>query len=297
MKNMGNADRIIRLFVAAAVLILSFFWLGGILSYIGYVFSAIMFLTAVSGFCPLYKPLGICTLKDSSKKMSTRSMTVIIAVLAGFIIGAGIGSNALTQRLFIKDFNAMNNYYKQALFLTGQNSREKAVENFNLWLKEFSLFSAKYEAYKPMVIRGDALWKSDLERVAEIIKNNEPVVREGDLKQAHLDLEKVRLIFQELFKRNGFSMLSLALVDFHEAMETMLDAANAKNSDKVKFVYSLADDKLKAVEETLNDEEIQAIRKNLNDLLDLAKQGKLDALPAKADELKKSFVKVYLKRG
>jgi hypothetical protein len=297
MKNMGTADRIIRLFIASAVLVLSFFWLGGILSYIGYVIAAIMFLTAVSGFCPLYKPFGICTLKDLSKKTSARSLTIIFAVLAGFLIATGAASHLITQKLFIKDFNAMNNYYKQALFLTGQDNREKAVENFDRWFKEYSLFAEKYTAYKPLAIRGDSLWKSDVERVFDIIKKNETVVREGELKKVHLELEKVRLIFQEMFKRNGFSMLSLALVDFHEAMETLLDAANAKSQDKVKAVYTQADEKLKAVEQTVNDPEIQTIRKNLDELLNLAVSGKLDALPAKAEELKKSFVKVYLQRG
>ena len=57
-------------------------------------------------------------------------------------------------------------------------------------------------------------------------------VKTGDLQQAHLDLEKVRPVFQQLFKRNGFSMLAVALVDFHDSMELILDSANAKNAEK-----------------------------------------------------------------
>ena len=51
------------------------------------------------------------------------------------------------------------------------------------------------------------------------------------------------------------------------------------------------------IEKEANDAEIQAIRINLEAILKLAKDGKLDALPVKATELKSSFVKVYLKRG
>ena len=58
------------------------------------------------------------------------------------------------------------------------------------------------------------------------------MVHTGDLHEAHLELEKVRPVFQEMFKRNGFSLLSVALVDFHDAMEVMLDAANAKDQGR-----------------------------------------------------------------
>jgi type IV secretory pathway VirJ component len=85
-------------------------------------------------------------------------------------------------------------------------------------------------------------------------------VRTGDLHAAHLDLEKVRPVFQEMFKRNGFSMLSIALVDFHDAMELAMDAANAKNASKVIELYTPISEKLKAVEAEANDAEIQTIR-------------------------------------
>jgi 2-oxo-4-hydroxy-4-carboxy--5-ureidoimidazoline (OHCU) decarboxylase len=123
------------------------------------------------------------------------------------------------------------------------------------------------------------------------------LVRTGDLHQAHLDLEKVRPVFQEMFKRNGFSMLAVALVDFHDAMELVLDAANQKDPAKLIGLYPQVSDKLKAVEAETNDAEIQDIRKNLDELLAMAKEARIDTLPAKGDVLKSSFVKVYLKRG
>ena len=129
--------------------------------------------------------------------------------------------------------------------------------------------------------------------VAEV----EPLVRTGDLHQAHLDLEKVRPVFQDMFKRNGFSLLAVALVDFHDAMELMLDAANARDEAKLVALYPQVSDKLAAVEAETNDAEIQAIRANLDGLLAMAKAARKDDLPRQADTLKSSFVKVYLKRG
>ena len=125
----------------------------------------------------------------------------------------------------------------------------------------------------------------------------EGLVRTGDLHSAHLDLEKIRPVFQDMFKRNGFSMLAIALVDFHDAMELALDAANTKNSSKVIELYTPISEKLKVVEAEANDAEIQTIRRHLDALLALANEAKSDQLPAKGEELKSSFVKVYLKRG
>ena len=100
-----------------------------------------------------------------------------------------------------------------------------------------------------------------------------------------------------MFKRNGFSMLSVALVDFHDDMERLLDAAGARDAGKLTALYAAASDKLKAVEAEANDEEVAAIRKNLDELNELAKASQSDALAEKADELKASFIKVYLTRG
>ncbi|MBK9714798.1 MAG: hypothetical protein IPO81_26380 [Kouleothrix sp.] len=92
-------------------------------------------------------------------------------------------------------------------------------------------------------------------------------------------------------------MLSISLVDFHDAMELILDPANAKDAQQVIAIYPQVSEKLRAVEAEANDAEIQAIRANLDGLLSLARSGALDALPAQAGTLKSSFVKVYLVRG
>ena len=92
-------------------------------------------------------------------------------------------------------------------------------------------------------------------------------------------------------------MLSIGLVDFHDAMEQILDPANAKDAQQVIAIYPQVSEKLGAVEAEANDAEIQSIRTNLDELRSLAERGAADALPAQAGTLKGSFVKVYLVRG
>jgi hypothetical protein len=92
-------------------------------------------------------------------------------------------------------------------------------------------------------------------------------------------------------------MLAVYLVDFHDAMEKIIDRADAKDASGLVAVYAEVDIKLKEVEAVANDEEIQLIRRNLDEIYVMAQQNKSGDLSAKAAELKSSFVKVYLQRG
>lgn len=66
---MGNADRIIRVIVAAIFTTLYFSdIITGTLGVVLVVLSVVFVLTSAVGFCPLYVPLGLSTLR---KKMQS----------------------------------------------------------------------------------------------------------------------------------------------------------------------------------------------------------------------------------
>jgi hypothetical protein len=283
-----------------ALLELGYFWLAGAWQIGVFVVGVVLLITALVRFCPLYSLLGLRT--GSTKSLKTAAPGKTLPVLAGValvavLVGGSYGSHFMTRKLFLEDFNAMNDHYKQTLFLTGKNERAKATEKYDLLLPAFARFRAKYSAYRPYALKNDTQLSSDLVAVQGMLAGVNEQVRTGDLQQAHLALEKVRPVFQQMFKRNGFSMLSVALVDFHDDMELMLEAATSKNADKLVALYPQVSDKLKAIEAEANDSEIQTIRKNLDALRTQADAKALDALPAAGDALKTSFVKVYLKRG
>lgn len=191
----------------------------------------------------------------------------------------------------------MNKYYKQTLFDTGKEKRAESISNYNSLIKEYKIFLDKYTTYHPYSLSTDKNLNSDLENQFIVINSLKEKVNTGNLKEAHLSFEKIRPIFQDILKRNWFSMLAVSLVDFHDVMENVIEAADSKDSKWVINSYTEADIKLKAVEEVANDLEIQTIRKNLDEVKNLAEQNKIDTISAKAAELKSSFVKVYLKRG
>ncbi|EGD41057.1 DUF2892 domain-containing protein [Nocardioides sp. NPDC057767] len=70
--NMGRADRSIRLFVIAPVLVVAGIILGplGALSLIFYALAAVMAATSAVGTCPLYLPFGIRTLGRAGRSPS-----------------------------------------------------------------------------------------------------------------------------------------------------------------------------------------------------------------------------------
>ena len=297
MTNIRSIDRFLRIVLGVALLQLGYFWLASPWSWLAYAAAVIMFVTAALRFCPIYKLFGLKPAAADGKPIGALGIGLAAIVLVALIGGGSYASAFLTRKFFLEDFNAMNHFYKQTLFLTGKEQRPEAVANLDQLKPAFAAFTAKYSTYRPYDLKGDKQLESDFATVGKILTDVEPLVRSGDLHQAHLDLEKVRPVFQDVFKRNGFSMLAVALVDFHDAMELILTAANDRDTAKIGTLYPEISDKLNVVEAEANDDEIKAIRTALEDVLSTAKAAQLEALPAKGDTLKTSFVKVYLKRG
>jgi len=67
-KNMGAADRIIRLIVAAIIAVLYFTdVINGVLAIVLLVLAGVFVLTSFVSFCPLYLPFGLSTCKDKKE--------------------------------------------------------------------------------------------------------------------------------------------------------------------------------------------------------------------------------------
>jgi len=66
-KNMGAADRLIRILIAVVIAFLYFTdRIGGVLAIILGVIAVVFLLTSLVGSCPGYFPLGISTRKKTS---------------------------------------------------------------------------------------------------------------------------------------------------------------------------------------------------------------------------------------
>ena len=295
-QNENLTDRLLRGLLASLLLVGGYYWFGGAVQIIFYVLGAVMLFTAATGFCALYTIFGIDTNKIFSEPSKVMIWTISALILVTLFAGS-YASSFFTRKLFVEDFNAMNNNYKQTLFNTGQNKRPESITNYEKLVASFSNFQAKYKASKPVVIRSDGKFDTDLEKIGGQIAAAKDDIASGDLPTLHKELEPIRTEFQDILKRNNFSMLGMALSDFHDVMEVSVEAGNAKDANTVISAYADVDAKLKIVEEMANDSEIQVIRANLETLTTSAKNNKLEDLPKQGADLKSSFIKVYLKRG
>ncbi len=293
--NIGTIDRIIRMTTAGMLAILSWYWLAQPWAMISYIVAIIIAITALIRWCPAYIPLSINT---TPRKEPSKVIIISVAIGVMILLIAGVyASDVFSKKLFIEDFNAVNAPYKQALFQTGQGNRIAAIANYDAFAVAMNSFEKKYSSYRPPAIKSDEIFSSDLFTIQTIIAANKELVYSGNLTNAHIQLEKIRPIFNEMLRRNDLSLLSVLLVDFHDSMEVVIDAANAKDAKLVIEAYAVSDSRLKAVEAELNDTGVQNIRKQLDATRDLASKDDLSSLPAQASVLKTSYVKVYLVKG
>lgn len=296
-KNVGVLDRVIRLFLSEVFFLLAFFWTYGTLQIVLYVLAFVMLITSLVRFCGLYTFFKVNTCRVNEKAVSKVTIGFSLLMFIVIVVAGSYYSAFFTKKLFLEDYNRMNQYYKQTLFFTGQNNRTEAMSNYTNLLKEYGIFYQKYSKYHPYVIRGDSKFTTDIATVKDLITSLQNNVTSGDLPATHKEFEAIRPIFQDILKRNSFSMLAVYLVDFHDAMEKVIAGADSKDASQVIAVYKEVSDKLKAVEDVANDGEIQTIRQKLEQVVASAKSGNVEVLKAQGAELKSSFVKVYLKRG
>jgi hypothetical protein len=68
-KNIGTADRIVRILIAVVLAVLFFTKVvTGITGIILLVLAAVLILTSIVSFCPIYFPFGLSTRKAEVKK-------------------------------------------------------------------------------------------------------------------------------------------------------------------------------------------------------------------------------------
>ncbi|MFC1623410.1 DUF2892 domain-containing protein [Patescibacteria group bacterium] len=68
MKNESKSDRLLRVVLGAVFIMLAYTQLEGGLMIIGYIIGIILLVTAATGFCAIYKLLGINTHHEGTEQ-------------------------------------------------------------------------------------------------------------------------------------------------------------------------------------------------------------------------------------
>ncbi|MFA5916956.1 MAG: DUF2892 domain-containing protein [Candidatus Gracilibacteria bacterium] len=291
-KNVGTNDKLIRIFLSLIFIVLGYFWTYGFVQIVLLILALVLIVTTIFSYCPLY---GIIKINTQNYKAKKTYLYIFIGVII-LSLGAGIyASIFFTKKFFLEDFATINNDYKQLLFDSGKLKREESIKYYESFLKVYDNFEKKYSQYKPFVLKSDKELNKNLLEIRDILTKSKDLIYTGDLSVAHKNFEEVRTIFQNILKRNNFSMLNIALVDFHDVMEVLIDASDKKDLQKIIATYPEADTKLKDVENYLsNNADVKIIRANLENLVNNAKENTGADLSKLAQDLKASFIKVYL---
>lgn len=132
--------------------------------------------------------------------------------------------------------------YIPALAYTSDEKLQPARAAMKTLTNEWQTFREKYRTDT----RSDKQWSSDFDKVDGYIRAAEKIVASGkNLKDAHEELEHIRIVFMHLRERNGLEYYIDHLTRFHEPMEQIVLAAKGKT------------------EKTLSEENIRQIRETL----------------------------------
>ncbi len=290
--NEGSLDRLLRVLLSVIIVSGAYYWLSGTLQIVLYVLGVILLGTAFTGYCALYTLAGI----DTLQKRSGRVLTILLLALIGITaVALPVASAFFTKKLFLEDYNAMYSPYKQALFATG-NTPTEGPAAFETFTAAFQKFQTRYAAYRPSFLKGDEALATDLTHIQQIIQVTKPMIQEGQMSSAHTSLEQIRPIVNELLRRNNLSPLSVALVDFHDAMEQVYNPAVASDLAGVLQALPNTEEKLREVEALSQEAGIKTIRDALDRVREAANKGDASATAENAKALKSAYVQVYIQQ-
>jgi len=229
----------------------------------------------------------------------------IVAILIAVVLVVVLGNVFLKHKAhenFYSDYNDMNEFYKKVLYATGQE-KEESYELMNNFEKSFDEFKFNYEKNPIDDIKDVKGFENSLNLMSDHINKARVNLDNGNLKDAHVDLEFIRNEWQRVFDSNQISMLGVLMTDFHDKMEIAIDS-DGKSIDEMNNLCVELDKSWIKVEnakvdfsgDELNDFslKVQEERANIDDFCSNLESDNLDEL---GSIMKKDFISVYLKYG
>lgn len=236
-----------------------------------------------------------------NKKIIIYSISIVFVIL--LVIGGTFIYRQKTQEAFGQSYNLMNANYKAVLFASGQEKPETAA----LMLAYQESFKTFYDAYSVNPISpysDDGEWKISLDKIGATIMRADILIKENKSKDAHLELEQVRQVWQETFKRNNVTMLGFYLTEFHDIMEKAIEESEQGDFEKLDVICVDMNTAWTEVVNTQTDfstdkdyvDKITAETTTINVFCDAVKN-RQDTIKTIAPQLKSGFIPFYLKYG
>ncbi len=198
MKNLGTLDRMIRVIIAEAFLLVAIFWVREELQMPLILAKAVILIPVISGSCGLYELLGWSSCEMIKRKNDRLKTALVLAAILLAVVG-GFASHVYTKNILLEDLEEVNKSYniaRQSLLADGINS---SLEIDKLE-SSFDAFTAKYSSYRPLVVRMDGNFSSRNADISAAISRSKEAGMQGDAAASQRQLEEVGDIISAMIR-------------------------------------------------------------------------------------------------
>ncbi len=202
IKNVGTADRLLRVLISEICIIIGFFWASRDWQILLYLIAAVMLFQAATGMCGWYRVLKIntCEIVKRDNKNIKAGFLAIIVLLGALGIYAG---STMTRQAFQDDIGRVGDALNQTLISAEGGSRQESISNYDNLSSALDVFNQKYSDYRPLAIKSDDLFSGDMENVTKIVSGAKEEVYHGNLTLAGEELKDAGPILMSILRRNG----------------------------------------------------------------------------------------------
>jgi hypothetical protein len=295
-RNVSDLDRLGRVILGEGLMVAAYFWLGGLYAILCWVLAAVFFLTAATGFCPIYFKTDTASYRKSAGRTKLWQALPFLLVIVALPPVAGYASIQPTTKNLIQDFVLADGFLKQTTYDAEVEIKELAAANFDQWKGEFKEFSKKYAAYRPFIIKGDRQFTVDLKETGDANQKIEQLIYSDDLQKASRELSKVQARWSEVFHRNGMSFGNKRLIDFGALVDDLEDSAAQVNAPHILITYPKIDLKMQELELIMEPSaELFALRQALEELTKAGQRGDIKQMPQLGKNLKQAYLRLQMK--
>ncbi len=236
-------------------------------------------------------------MKKRNKIILSLSLT-ILTIISIFTINFFIQQH--NKENFYRDYNNLNEDYKKVLFSTGQEKND-SISLFEKYEINWNIFYNKYRTNQISDFKNDKTWTNKLDELNKITINTKEKLKLNEIHESHLELEKIRNKWQEIFLDNNVSLIGTYLTDFHDKIEIAIELnenefTNLKLSNQCEILKKSLNEinNLNVKFESDYTEKLEILNNSLNQF---CQSKTYDEYENNSSNLKKKFISLYLKYG
>ena len=189
MKNLGTADRLLRVILAEVCIIAAFFWVAEEWQIPFYLIAAVMLLQAATATCSINTWLGWNNCEIVRRRNKNLMMAFVVVALLLAVVGS-YASAVLTRNIFLGEAESVNASYSATMQSLDGGNNENAAGQYGKLESNFGNFSKKYSNYRPLTVKFDGNFTGVMNNISTAISGSGEEIRQGDLVRGQEKLKR-----------------------------------------------------------------------------------------------------------